>query len=247
MKFKPLLLCAALAALNAGAEEHARTELSVAVDAWPPFRMLGEHTHAGIDISLWQRLAAELQVELRFVQCPWVRCLKLMEEGLVDAMGGLAYRDERALYMDYVQRPYYRCSTVFYLQRGQGERVKVYDDLYALHIGVVPGSAYFTPFDTDPDLHKIGVSNESQLIEMLGRKRLDAIVGTDCQADYQIAQSPYRGQFEKGQYQPGNQVDLYLAVSKRSPYAQRLDELAGQLDRILDSGGVDAIAQRYFH
>ncbi|AZZ91832.1 transporter substrate-binding domain-containing protein [Hahella sp. KA22] len=241
---------AALAAnsVNTPGAKQSKTEIRVAIDAWPPFRILdSEEGYSGIDFDLWARLASELKLDIDYVRCPWVRCLKMMEDGSVDAMSGLALRPDRALYMDYLEPPYYSCSTVFYVRKGRGGIVQDYEDLYRIDVGIVTGSAYFQAFDEDEKINKVGVSTEKQLVDMLGRLRLTAIVGTDCQADYEIAQSPYKGQFDKAEYRPGNSVDLYFAISKKSSFREKKDEFSQALTHLLQAGAIEEIRHQYLH
>ncbi|OZG71396.1 amino acid ABC transporter substrate-binding protein [Hahella sp. CCB-MM4] len=222
-----------------------RTEIRVAIDAWPPFRILNEESYSGIDFDLWTRLADALELKIDYVRCPWIRCLKMMEDGNVDAMGGLALRPERAVYMEYLKPPYYRCSTVFYVRKGERQRIRSYQDLYQIDVGIVSGSAYFQTFDHDQKIHKVNVSTEKQLVDMLGRDRLAAIIGTDCQADYEIAQSPYNDVVEKAEFRPGNSVDLYFAISKKSPYRAHAEMFSKALRRLLNNGAIDEIRNAY--
>ncbi len=221
-----------------------RLEIRVAIDAWPPFRILDEDGYRGIDFDLWARLADELKLTVNYIRCPWIRCLKMMKEGNVDAMSGLALRPERAAYMDYVNPPYYRCSTVFYVRKGN-LNISNYQDLHHIDVGIVSGSAYFPAFDNDTQINKINISTEKQLIEMLGRQRIPAIIGTDCQADFEITKSPYKDLFKKAEYRPENSVDLYFAISKKSDFRAKREALARALQLLLNAGAIDEIRSHY--
>ena len=67
-----------------------------------------------------------------------------------------------------------------------------------------------------------------------------------CQADYQIIQEGYRGAFEKASYKPGNDVDLYLAISKKSIYAKELSLFNETIRRIVEEGKVIEFAEKYY-
>ncbi|WP_230413393.1 substrate-binding periplasmic protein [Zooshikella ganghwensis] len=222
------------------------SEINVVLDAWPPFRMIHENTYSGIDIDLWNRIGQEMHLKVKYVRCPWGRCLRMMEEGLVDVMGGLAYRDERAEYMQYIYPAYYSCSTVFYRHKRNDINIKKYEDLYYYEVGFVIGSAYFYPFDQDSRIPKKGVGTEKQLLEMLALNRIQLIIGTDCQADYEIAQSSYRNLFDKVSYKPHNNVDLHLAISKKSPYFKRYKDFQETLIMLIKEGAIEGISSSYF-
>ncbi len=222
------------------------SEIKVALDAWPPFRMLNKNQYSGIDIDLWDRIGQQMDAKVTFVRCPWGRCLRMMKEGIVDMMGGLAYRDERAKYMQYIFPAYYSCSTVFYKNKRNDFHIENYEDLYYYEIGFVIGSAYFFPFDQDEKITKKGVGTERQLLEMLALDRIQLIIGTDCQADYEIAQSSYQTLFEKLTYKPNNNVKLHIAISKKSPYLKKKQAFQDALSRLINEGTIEEISASYF-
>jgi len=215
-------------------------------DDWPPFRMRTDWGFVGLDIDLMNEVARRMDISVMALRYPWGRSLKSMEAGTVDLMTGLAYRDERAEYVAYTEPPYFQCSTVFYTQAGQADRLKAYDDLAEMSVGYVLHSAYFERFDQDESLNKIGMAEEINLIEMLKKKRLDAIVGTDCQIDYQIQADNLSDLIEKADYRPGNSVDLYVGISKKSPWANRLDEFNATIRDLVEEGFVEEAAKAYY-
>jgi len=221
-------------------------ELKVAIDSWPPFRMIDHKKYSGIDFDVWRELAKRLNLKLNFIQFPWARCLFSMKEGLVDGMAGLAKRPEREEYMHYIDPSYYTCTTVFYVQKGKASLIQKYEDLYKYQIGFVRDSAYFDRFDNDSKIRKYPVVKEIQLLHMLRAKRFNAFIGTDCQADFQIIQENYKGEFEKANYKPGNDVQLYVAISKKSTYAKELFRFNETMRNIVAEGIIRAFAKKYY-
>jgi polar amino acid transport system substrate-binding protein len=113
-------------------------------------------------------------------------------------------------------------------------------------IGYVLHSAYFDRFDKDDTLNKTGVAGERLLVGMLDRGRLDLMIGTDCQVDYIIKTQGLSGRIVKAAFQPGNSVDLYLGISRKSDWAGRLDEFNVIIKSLVDEGVIDRIASRYY-
>lgn len=226
--------------------EGEKREFRVAIDSWPPFRMIEDSTYTGIDFDLWREVASRLDLKLVFIESPWARCLFHMKEGFVDGMIGLAKRAEREEYMYYTNPPYYKCSTVFYVLKGESDLIQEYNDLYKYTIGFVRGSAYFKKFDDDTKLLKHPRLKEVQLIKLLAHKRIDTFIGTDSQADYQIIQEGYNGMFEKAVYKPNNDVDLYMAISKKSDFAKELSKFNKVIKQILDEGKVKEFSREYY-
>lgn len=222
-----------------------KDEVTVPIGAWPPFTILDESNYSGIDIELWKEFQKRLNLKVNLKVYPWSRSLKNMRVGRTDIIAGIAKRESREEYLKYIERPYYSCSTVFYVQKGNSSKIKKYEDLENRLIGYVDNSAYFLKFDNDKTLNKIALAKEQQLIKMLAIGRLDVIVGTDCQADYDIAKMGYTDELEKAEYRPGNSVDLYFAISKNSEFIKRFDEVSKVINEIVDEGLPQKIAKKY--
>lgn len=133
---------------------HAKEEIIIPTDDWPPFRMTQNNTYSGIDFDLWQELSKRLEVETNFKNYPWARSLVNMKNGSVDTISGIAIKKERQEYIKYSSVPYYSCSPVFYTQKGFGNTIKTYKDLKPHLIGYVNNSVYFKKFDKDSTLKK---------------------------------------------------------------------------------------------
>jgi len=228
---------------NIRAQESA---FKVAIDSWPPFRMIENKKYSGIDFDVWNELGKCLKLKITFIKFPWARCLFSMKEGLVDGMAGLAKRADREAYMHYTNPPYYTCTTVFYVQKGKSSLIQKYEDLYKYQIGFVRDSAYFDRFDKDTKIQKYAVVKEYQLLRMLASSRFNAFIGTDCQADYQIIQEKYQNLFEKASYKPGNHVQLFIAVSKKSIFSKELSRFNETIKQIVEQGTVREFANKYY-
>ena len=208
-------------------------KIVVGVDAWAPFRFINGDTISGIDHELWKRIGQALDVKVEYFQCPWKRCLKLMQDGLIDAMSGLAYREERATYITYTTPHYYTCSTQLYVRKGYGDTVKEHSDLYGMKVGMVSGSAYYESFDNDTKITKMPVAQESILPELLIKERIDTFIGTDCQVDYELKANGQNQYIEKSSFKPGNVVKLYVGISSKSSWLEKLDALNTVLKKVV--------------
>lgn len=226
---------------------YADNEIIVAVDEWVPFRMLSGKRYSGIDFDLWKKIEKELNITVKFERYPWGRALDKLAKGEVDAMSGLAYTDERAKLYYYSDSPYYTCTTTFYTQKGLGKKINTYDDLYTLKsLGFVIGSAYFDKFDTDNKLNKVEVATELQLLKLLKSKRVEAIIGTSCQVDYQLKTLGFDSSFDKSNYKPNNDVNLYITFSKKSSKLNLFYKINEFLNKMNKEKFNDEIKLKYF-
>lgn len=92
----------------------------------------------------------------------------------------------------------------------------------------------FEPFDSDNTLLKVGVKNEDQLLQMQLRGRVEVMVGTDCQVDFQLRDLDLGQRLVKLSYRPPSRTLLYLGLSRasgRDAERQRLEQALRELLR----------------
>lgn len=222
------------------------SKVVVATDEWPPFRMLNQaQVFEGFDIDLLEEISEISDLQFDVQRYPWARALKQLKNHKVDMMTGLAYTHQRATYINYIPFPYFTCKPAFYMQRSLGKDILSYNDLYQYEIGYVLHSAYFEPFNSDPNIRRDPVATEIQLLKMAERGRLDVFVGTDCQVDYEITKKGLWGKLLKATFQPEKSVELYLgiAVQQDPALAMALGNALIELDK---SGKLDQLKNKYF-
>jgi polar amino acid transport system substrate-binding protein len=241
-----LLLATLLFSFNTTSNAKENEEFKIPADSWAPFRMITEKGYEGIDYDLINEIEKRYNKKIKIIKTPWARSLINMRNGKLDGMTGVAKREEREEFLHYISPPYYTCSTVFYVKKGNANKIKTYDDLKNYQIGQVDNSAYFTPYDTDKGLLKRSVKNEVQLVRMLIANRLEVIIGTDCQVDFDIKRMGYQDKIEKAIYKPNNNVDLYFTLSKKSKYAKDLNKITNIIKNIVEEKKVEEFAKKYY-
>ncbi|WP_256662349.1 ABC transporter substrate-binding protein [Pseudomonas sp. F(2018)] len=225
--------------------QQAGEPLRVVTDYWPPFRMQGAGGRLeGLDIDLLDELQRRTGLRFEVRLQPWARALEDMRRGQADLMTGLARTPEREQYIDYLEPTYHACAPRLY---GAPERAAIgdYAQLGGMRIGYVLQSAYFEPFDSDAALHKIGVKNEEQLLQMQLRGRVELMIGTDCQVDFQLRDPMLSRQLVKLAYLPPAQTRLYVGLARGGRGAAERELLSRTLQQLLQDGWMERAAQRY--
>jgi polar amino acid transport system substrate-binding protein len=159
-------------------------KLRVAMVNWPPAKIVEHGRFGGTDVLMLEELASQIGIVLEYVECPWRRCLVMIEAGEVDLISSITKSPERERYLQFIEPPYRDGYDIHFYTRGTD--LKRYEDLQGLTIGLIRGSAYFDRFDQDQSLAKFAVTREDQLIDMLSRGRLDVVVGVGRNLDYLI-------------------------------------------------------------
>jgi polar amino acid transport system substrate-binding protein len=227
------------------------------MDPWPPWKTVDTNTwqvdQNSIDIQLIEALLAAynetfdetLRADYRGL--PWKRCLQLMRTGEADLISGIFKRPDRQQYMIFIEPPYKTHSPkVFYVQKGKSRLIQTYWDLKGLKIGVQAGVTYFERFDNDPALNKEEVGEDVFNFRKLAHGRLDAVISTETQADFLIAQHALQGKFDKAVYRHNALLPVYFAVSKRSTHAVRASRLSTIARRLWNEGTFTKIIMDYF-
>ncbi|GLK92234.1 substrate-binding periplasmic protein [Pseudomonas turukhanskensis] len=226
------------------ADEHA--PLRVMTDLWPPFRMEDSQGNlVGLDIDVLNEIGRRSGLRFAIKRAPWARGLADLQQGRADLMIGLAKTPDREQYIQYLPRPYYACAPRFYTAAGEAEQLQSYADLKDKVVGYVHESAYFQPFDSDSTLLKRGVNNEQQLLQMLLRGRLNAVIGTDCQVDFELLQPQYAKRIAKAQYLPDAHTQLFIGFSRASARLHEETLVTTALQQLLEEGWIKRQAQRY--
>ncbi|CDF84421.1 extracellular solute-binding protein [Pseudomonas knackmussii B13] len=237
------LLLLALAGVGVAAE---RAPLRVMTDYWPPFRIAGEGERiTGLDMDLLAELERRTGLHFDVHRAPWARGLAALQSGQADLMTGLARTPDRERYIDYLAQPYYACAPRLYATKEVAGQINRYEDLRGHTIGYVLESAYFEPFDSDKKLKKFGVSNETQLLQMLTLGRLQLVIGTDCQVDYELRDPQLAQRIAKTRYQPDSRTDLYIGFSRQRPLGSERQLIEAALRQMLSEGWMQRAASRY--
>lgn len=217
----------------------------MAATTWEPFMFLEGDVQKGIDYEIARLLSQQMGFILTMRHCPFKRCLTEMERGGLDLQSGIAFNEQRAHYMTYLSTAYGEVSAKFYLRKGEGGRLKSYEDLHSLRVGMVSESHYFEPFNSDEKIKKIAVPKEEMLFTLLEKGRVDAIIGTSPNLEYQIKKYRHKGKFEVAAYLPENKIPLYFAISKKSPLITQLDRFNSLMRTLKETGQLDKIRAHY--
>lgn len=232
--------------LYAPSAEASTDVIKVGTYEWLPFKIIQEEQTKGIDDDLLQQVAQHLGVNIQYVRCPWARCLLMMRKGELDLMMDLAWREERAEYIDYVHPAYFSCNTRFYIRKEGDVLLLSEADLAPLTIGMVLESAYYPAFDQNTTLNKRKLPQESALLPLLAAKRIHTYIGTDCQADYELNNSQWKGLFVKAPYNPEHRTAIYMGLSKASAWQSRKPEIEAALIKVLEAGFEQQVLQKYY-
>jgi len=226
--------------------QQARAEqgvLRVVCDNYPPWKFKGaDEKVQGIDIDLMKILADRMNLKIEYVDVDFRRGLKLLEFGTADIITNLYRRADREKYLHYLDPAYLKySSTAFYVLKGDEHRIKKLEDLKGLKIGVLKEVQYFPKFDEDSSLTKIPVTTFTEGVQKLIARQIDVLINSEIEADYMLAGGRTKIFVVKSNYIYSEPQNSYIAISKKSPLANRLGEFKRVAADLVKEGTVDKL------
>lgn len=219
---------------------HTVPAIKVAVVIEPPYIDYKDGKYEGIHVNVLEALANELNRDLVFVQCPFARCLSLMKSGETDLFIGLIKTRARQEFLSYIPKPF---STQydplqFFVRSDEDLQINSYEDLKKLNIGVLRGVSYFKQFDNDNSLNKIELVSYSQMLQMLLKGRIDTFIEREESITPWIDPVTYKNKIDLAKYEYNKGVESFIAISKKSPWANRIPELLTAQEKLIAQGKI---------
>ena len=178
--------CLALFSTTALAEPENKKIITVAGDAYfPPFEFLDERdglkVYRGFNIDLIRAVFAKTDLELQFLPLPWEEALRALQEGRVDAVGGMKYDAERAHYFDFSEE-YLISSLAIFVARDNSIIVEL-SDLENRRIAVQKDDIAYQKLKNRV-LELTATVTQEEAIKLLLAGKVDAVVGNRMAGQY---------------------------------------------------------------
>ena len=132
------------------------------------------------------------------------------------------------------------------MPKGKEERIRVYEDLYNLSVGVKAKTAYFPNFDKDTSINKISTEGEDyDLAQMLIDGRINAIAVLDRTPIEMAMKELNHSDYAYGQFRYEQTIGNYFGMSRKSQYAALYPKLNKTLLEMAASGRVSQIYSKH--
>lgn len=205
-----------------------------------------EHAE-GVVATIMQRVAEKLDIKLEMQYAPFARRLAFMKSGEIDIMGGLLKRESRESYIYFVSTPYVdKNRKMFFVRKGEANRIQSYKDLYGLRIGTKIHSKYFSKFDSDESLNKHPASNVEQNFKMLLLKRLDTVIYSYRSGYMTLLKMGIADQIEPAVYYYNEGNPVYIGISRKSPLLAEKDRIENVVREMVDSGEIETLIKDFY-
>lgn len=224
--------------------------IKISVFDAPPYMIHDEknETFTGIDIDIANEIAKRMNLKLEIFHCPWIRCLWLLEHGHSDLLTSVYNKPDREVYLWFLDKPYLTSLPIaFYSKKDRAYKIEKYEDLYRFNsVGVLRGASYFEKFDKDIKIKKYDVSNQNQLFPMLANDRIDVMAGYVPTENFRLVEEGYKDVIVKSSYEYENPASVFMAVSKKSPFIDRIAEFNKINNDLLEEGFIQKTIEHYY-
>ncbi|HBU97043.1 hypothetical protein, partial [Thalassospira lucentensis] len=101
-------------------------------------------------------------------------------------------------------------------------------------------------FDSDPSLEKYEAGSEILILRMLEVGRIDTIVGSDANADYQIRKNNMQDAIIKAPFRSDVHNDIHMALSRKSSLIAQQDRIVKIMRDLHKEGFIQKIHELYW-
>ncbi|WDP87788.1 MAG: transporter substrate-binding domain-containing protein [Desulfobacter sp.] len=208
---------------------------------------MSEDTKNGVNAKILTTIAASIDADIIFKYAPFKRRLIMMKNGDIDMSCGLLKNNERAEYIHYILPPYKnRSDTIFFVKKGQAGRIKTYEDLAGLKIGVIRGARFFEQFDTDQTSNKDYCEQTTTNFRKLIFNRVDTVISNEAAGIDIIHRLGISNQVEMSNFRFSKEKHVYIGISKKSHLMDKIHLLEPRIKEMINTQKISQIITRHY-
>lgn len=222
--------------------------LIFAIDCYPADRFRSSASPEfpnGLHVKYLNYLAVKLEMDVVITPMPFARRVKALRLGNIDLMVGLQKGHDENNEFNYVYPSYEQLKHALFVRKKEFDLIKRPADLSELSAAVTINARYYEDLYTYAAENLVKVSTLEQKIALLLKGRVDTFVHFKESARPVIEQMGLNDEIVLAEYQPDQQIEYFVAVSKNSPFFEHLSKLQQILHEGLIAGDFAKI--RYEH
>ena len=200
----------------------------------------------GLHFKYLQHIAQKMDMELDILPMPFARRVVALQSGKIDLMVGMQREDSRDDDIIYIAPGYEKLRHTFFVLADNQAKLRNFDDLLQLSIGVTIHAKYYQHFQQQPALSLIAVSTLKQKIELLRKGRIDTFIHYQESTDPVLKRMGLDTEIMVAPYQPTEYNEYYITISKNSrlfPYREKLERV---VKTAVENGDFIHIRQQHY-
>jgi polar amino acid transport system substrate-binding protein len=221
-------------------------EVKVGYEEWPIYIVKNKDGSLhGLDIELFEAVAQASHCKIKYIELPWVRELKSIENGEIDIVMSASKTPEREVYAYFSKANHDETNSLF-LNKGLGNSIKTIKELGAsgLKIAYEKGAFLGDEIETIKDKLDSSGNNINVNIKNTLAKRIDGFIV-----------DKYAGSILIKKNKANEQIimhpllittgDVHIMVSKKTKVKDLLQLINKGIDKIKSNGTYKKILQKY--
>lgn len=213
---------------------------------WRPYLMLRPDGEVyGVFVDVLKYAAAEMNLEVKFINVPWKRGLEMARRGKLDVITGIYKNQQRTEVFDF-SVPLASDEIRIFIKKGHLDDIHSLQDLVGKKGDKPLGSSYGEAFDSFAakylTLNEIRGKEPALRKLLLGRS--DYYISSYADGMLSLKELGLQGQIVPLIFVVV-QNDVYFALSRNSACAHRNDELKAILKQMKESGRIGDMLHKY--
>ena len=246
-RFKLLMIIFMLLATPQRVAYAQKQLMSVAIDHSPPYSYIDEKGRPrGLIVDVMDSLSAKLPYAFEYVECPWARCLKLVEQGEIDLLPGIKKTPTREAVFVFIEPAFFNQANHFrFYSLKTSKPITQFDDLTSLTIGALRGASHTPEFDDNSSINKTLFVDVSSMFNALEKQRIDAFIYHDDTINPLLNEFDTRNAITASPLNLPGKRQGYIVISKDSKHIMRIPEITEQLSNMVENGDLERIFKQY--
>lgn len=225
-------------------------DISVRVEQYSAQSQKVTERWQGLDVELAELLLNEAHCEFDFIDLPWARSLKLLENGEIDLMMSVTKTDEREQFAYFIGPQ--RFETLVFISPPMKEEITQIEQLFSLDnpVAIQTGSFYGETFMNT--LH-MSAKNEGKVVWVTNNHTKDTLLKSKRISGYLEAKLNVLFEQQQGTAMPNlkihplivNKAAVYFAFSKKSISKKLYNTIEKAFNKLQKNGKIEAILTKY--
>lgn len=200
----------------------------------------------GLYAKYMQYLANKMNMQLEIIPMPFARRIKSMRTGKIDILVGLQSYKEEPGEIIYLKPSYESLRHTFFVAQKDKHRLKHFDDIQEMVIGVTINATYFTRFNQLENLAMVPVSTLNQKIGLLNKGRIDTFIHFQESTLPTLKKMGLEDEIVIADFQTTERNEYYFTISKHSPLMPYLGQFEAVIAAAVAEGDFKRIRQQHY-
>ena len=202
------------------AEEKAK--LVVDIRHRPPEMKVEDKVFSGPIVDIVKEVGQKMGLKLYLHEMQFPLSLRRIKANKADLLPRTFCSKERAQVIDYVGPIGFQKKKIKFLVRQEDfSKLKKYEDLHKLSVGMKQSTIYFERFDKDAKIKKISSKDDVNMVRMLAAKRFVTMIVVDELAAKEAIKKNGLDGLVFAEYYHQKKIWHYFAIGKTNPKKSR--------------------------